>query len=239
MKNKLQNTLLILLMLGSLALAENMQWLNRESKTGAAAAYSYYKNNYLQNKNANTAWQFARAAHYYGYNFITEYPEQYRIFSEGIEAAKYSIQQNPNNPAPHFWHASCAGSIVDASGLLEGWKYVGEILTALNTSIKLEPAFMDGAAYAVRAKVYYKAPSWPLSIGDEQKAEADFAQAFRYGTNKNRLIYRFYAEYLLHKGKLAEAKTIIAQGLAIPLDKLNIVEDQKEIDILKKLYPSN
>jgi hypothetical protein len=225
----------IILLFSSLSAAADVVWLNRNSKAGAENAYVYYQTLYRQQPNAKTAWQFARAAHFYAYNFIADYNPKVKILYEGIDAALYSIKLNPNNPEPHFWLASCYGSIVEASGLLEGFHYVGAILDEINAVIKLAPGFLDGAAYAVRARVYFKAPGWPLSVGDLNKSADDFVHAFKYATGKNRLVYRFYVEYLLQTGNLPKARETIAVGLALPLDRENLVEDEKEIATLKKL----
>ena len=204
--------------------AEDATWLNRNSAIGATTAYAYYKKNYQQHPTYTSAWQFARAAHFYAYNFLTDYATRLTLYNEGITAAQYAITIAPQSPEAHFWLASCYGSIVEASGLVEGFRYVGVIMQELNTVIQLEPGFADGLAYAIRAKVYFKAPGWPLSIGDINKSGDDFTHAFHYAAGKNRLVYRFYAEYLLQNGERITAQRFIAQRLAIPFDRSNSIE---------------
>lgn len=219
----------------SLLFANNILWQNRNSQTGAEKAYNGFKSEYQKKTNYTSAWQFARAAHFYADNFITENELKKNIFSEAKDAAQQAVNFESSKPEGHYWLGANYGSWAEVNGILESLNYADDIVEEMTRVINIDKTFNEGMPYAIRAKVYYKAPGWPLSIGNQDKAVDDFEQALKYGKNKNRKVYRFFAEYLIQKGNKIKAQAIIKEGLAIPFDKQNNILENKEIKLLKDL----
>ena len=214
--------------------ANDTIWDNRNSAAGAEKAYTYYKTQYTQKQNYDSAWQLARAAHFYADFFIKDGELKKKVFAEGKDAALNAVELNSQDPEGHYWLGANYGSWAETNGVLESLNYADDIAAEMTKVIKINPTYKDGTPYAIRAKVYYKAPGWPLSIGDPKKAGEDFEQALKYAAGKNRKVYRFYAEYLIGKDK-AKALQIAKEGLAIPHDKADKVSEDKEIETLQKL----
>jgi len=219
----------------SLLLANIDLWTNRNSPAGAEKAYQGAKANYQKNKNYTTAWQFSRAAHFYADNFVQEKEAKKKIFSQGKDAALEAINLDPAGADGHYWLGANYGSWAEENGILDSLNYADDIAEEMTKVIDLDKNFKNGMPYAIRAKVYYKAPGWPLSIGDGDKAQADFTKAVALAKNKNRKVYRFYAEYLLQKGEKEKASAAIKAGLAVPLDQADLVLENKEIKLLQEL----
>lgn len=224
----------IALILFSCLFAENPAWVGRNSKTGAEKAYQYYKKQYVQQKNYASAWQYARAAHFYADNFVADSDQKKNIFTEGKDAALEATKLSPDKPDGHYWLGANYGSWAEVNGILESLNYADDIAEEMTKVIKLDPAYKNGLPYAIRAKVYYKAPGWPLSVGDPKKAEEDFISAIKLAKGKNRKVYRFYAEYLISKDK-QKALKITEEGLVIPYDNSDSVIEDKENSLLKEL----
>jgi hypothetical protein len=205
----------------------------------SAPGFGSYRDDYLtlkpkQNVDYASAWQFAKAAFYYGEYIVTDNEQKKTVFSEAKDAGLQAVAKAPNKPEGHYWLGVAYGAWAEANGILNSLQYAGTISDEMSKSISLDPLYHHGSAYMVRGRVYAKAPGWPLSIGDGTKAEADYKQSLAYGP-ENRKAYRFYAEYLLANGRNAEAKEMIKKGLGLKYKKAEALVEDLEIATLQKL----
>lgn len=114
-------------------------------------------------------------------------------------------------PEALAWQAiivSTRAGIVGGTGALEDIRTAKELLEKV---IANKPATLNGSAYTSLATLYFKAPSWPISFGDNKKAEANFRQALNLNPNGIDPNY-FYGEFLYDQGKPAQAKTFLLKA---------------------------
>lgn len=208
-------------------------WENRNSLEGAKKAYEYYKKEYETKKDYDSAWKFARAAHFYTDNFIKDNELKKKLFSEGKDAAAMATNLGPNKPEGWYYFGVCLGSWAEANGIMQSLSAAGPILNSASMSINADPNYEKGVAYNLRARVYHKAPQM-ISVGDPKKAERDYLKALELNPNY-RVAYRFYSEFLLDKGRKEEARVYIDKGLSVPYSENDKIIEDKEIKILKEL----
>lgn len=198
----------------------------------AKQMYEYYKN--LLSKNTNNyeyAWKLCAFARFYGFYFIKDKTQREKIFEEAKNAGELAIKLNPNGVEGNYFLGVAYGSWAEEKGIMNSLFLAGPIVDLMTKVINIDPSFRDGAGYMVRGRVYSKAPGWPLSIGDINKATDDFEKAIKY---PNRTAYRYYSEFLINKGNYKKAKELIEKGLTLPPSDEQVV-DEYEIKNLKDL----
>ena len=85
----------------------------------------------------------------------------------------------------------------------------------LSQAIKQNPAALDGSAYTSLATLYAKVPGWPIGFGDKDKAEAYFKKSLAINPDGIDPHF-FYGEYLLDRGRHAEAREHLENALKAP-----------------------
>jgi tetratricopeptide (TPR) repeat protein len=211
---------------------DDSYWSNRNSAEGAKEAYEYYKQQYSNEQNYENSWKFARSAHFYADDFLSDQKLKRIIFTEGKMAAERATNLAPDKAEGHYYLAICYGSWAELNGIFNGLSAADLIIKEATTVINIDPSYEDGAGYILRGRVYQEAPGI-ISVGDWKKAQDDYEKALKISPN-NRLAYRFYAELLMATDK-KKAKELIMQGLDIPLDQANSYDDESEIKNLKEL----
>ena len=90
------------------------------------------------------AWKLSRACYWLGGHV----PEQERraFLEHGIDAGQRAIALQPNRPEGHFWIAANMGSLAESFGVRQGLKYRKPVKEALETVLRLDPAFQEGSA---------------------------------------------------------------------------------------------
>ena len=87
--------------------------------------------------------------------------------------------------------------------------------TLLELAIRKKPEALDGAAYVALGTLYYMVPGWPISFGDQKKAEQLLKIALEinpHGIDPN----YFYADYLLTKDLTKEAERYFKLAIRAP-----------------------
>jgi tetratricopeptide (TPR) repeat protein len=222
----------LVLMAYGITFAEDQVWLARNSPIGAKAAYEFYKTKFEAKNTYTYAWKLARAAYFYAANFVQNNDVKKKVYTEGKEAAEDAMAIDPNGFEGFYQYAVCLGSWAEMHGVGEQLGCVDKIIKACEKAIKISPNNPDG--YMVMARVYHKAPGWPISCGDINKAAQLYEKALKLGGN-SRTLYRFYAECLIDQGKKKEAKAVIEKGLALAVDPSDKVTENQEIDKLKSM----
>jgi len=185
-------------------------------------------------KDFEPAWKLARARYWLG----THAPEKSRKASleSGIAAARAAIAGAPNRPEGHFWLAANMGALAESFGLRQGLKYRGDIKDALETVLRLDPAFQQGSADRALGRWYFKVPG--LFGGSDKKSEQHLRRSLTYNPNSASSLY-FLAETLIEAGKKDDARGLLQKLLAAPVDPDWAPEDRgfksKASELLTKL----
>ena len=187
-------------------------------------------------KDFESHWKLARATYWLG-----EHDEQNarrRWLERGVNAGRAAAALEPKRPEGHFWMAANMGALAESFGIRQGLRYRGPIKDALETVMRLDPAYLDGSADRALGRWYHRVPG--LFGGDKRKAEAHLRKSLTY--NPNRTISRFFlAETLFELDRDAEAIQELQKVIDGPLHPDFAPEDRefkkKAADLIAKQTP--
>jgi hypothetical protein len=184
-------------------------------------------------KNFEAAWKLARADYWLGGHA----PERERraFLENGIEAGRKASAAQPNRAEGYFWTAANMGTLAESFGLRQGLKYRKPVKEALETALRIDPAFAQGSPDRALGRWYFKVPG--LFGGSDKQAEAHLRASLKFNPNSTASHY-FLAELLIDAGRKAEARAELQKVLDAPLDPEWTPEDQefkaKARDLLKR-----
>ena len=170
----------------------------------------------------DAAWKLARADYWLGGHGPDA--ERRKDLERGIDAGRKAAAAQPNRPEGHFWIAANMGALAESFGLRQGLKYRKPIKEALETVLRLDPAFMDGSADRGLGRWYFKVPR--LFGGDRKLAEAHLRKSLTYNPDST-VSHFFLAELLDDQGRKAEARAEFQQVLDGPINTAWAPEDQE------------
>jgi len=131
--------------------------------------------------------------------------------------------------------AADMGALAESFGMRQGLKYRGAIRDALETTLRLDPAYLEGSADRALGRWYFKVPG--LFGGDKKKSEQHLRKSLTYNPNSTASHF-FLAETLFDMDRDAEAKDELRKVIAAPLDPDWTPEDrefkQKAAERLRK-----
>jgi len=169
-----------------------------------------------------SAWKLARAQYWLG----TEGPEGERraALERGIDAGRRAATISPERPEGPFWTAANMGALAESFGLRQGLKYRGPIKDALETVLKIDPAFQDGSADRALGRWYYKVPG--LFGGSKTKSEEHLRKSLTYNPDSTASHF-FLAETLFELNRDREAVDELKKVIAAPLNPQWEPEDRE------------
>jgi uncharacterized membrane protein len=173
-------------------------------------------------KDFESAWKLAKARYWLG----THAPENTRkaYLESGIAAGRAAVGASMSKPEGYFWIAANMGALAESFGLRQGLKYRGDIKEALETVLRLDPAFQQGSADRALGRWYYKVPG--LFGGSNKKSEEHLRKSLVYNPNSASSLY-FLAETLIDLKRRPEAKAVLEKLLAAPVDPDWAPEDRE------------
>jgi TRAP transporter TatT component family protein len=179
------------------------------------------------------SWKLARADYWLG-GHVPE-SERRKIYEEGITAGQRAIALQANRPEGHFWVAANMGAMAESFGLRQGIKYRKPVKEALETVLRLDPAFMQGSADRALGRWYFKVPG--LFGGSDKESEAHLRASLKYNPTSTASHF-FLAELFLDNGRKAEARTELQAVLDAPLDPDWTPEDREFKEKARKALAS-
>ncbi len=181
-------------------------------------------------KDFESAWKLARARYWLG----THADEARRkgFLEAGIAAGRTAVAINPNRPDGHFWIAANMGALAESFGLRQGLKYRGDIKDALETVLRLDPAYQQGSADRELGRWYFKVPG--LFGGSDKKSEEHLRKSLTYNPNSSASLY-FLAETLIALKKQDDARAALQKLADVPVDPDWAPEDREFKQKGKKL----
>jgi hypothetical protein len=205
---------------------------DRENLASAKKAAELWASRLAANpKDFDSAYRLAQARYWLGTNGLPE-PERKPALEAGIAAARSAIALNAGRPEGHFWLAANMGALAESFGMRQGIKYRGQIKDALLTTLKLDPAFLDGSADRALGRWYFKVPG--LFGGSNKQSEVHLRKSLTY--NPNSIIsHIFLAETLADMGRKDDARKEAQAALDAPVDPNWTPEDRRFKDTAKRL----
>ena len=209
---------------------------DREQPESALAAERIWADRVTANpRDFESAWKLARARYWLGTNGPARSDERKRILELGIDAGRMAVTANPDAPDGHFWIAANMGALADAHGLRQGIRYRTPIREALETALRLNPAFLHGSPDRALGRWYFKVPG--LFGGDLRKSEQHLRKALTYKPDSI-ISLLFLGETLIELDRKNEAKTTLDAAIAAPLDPEWTPEDTRFKAEARKLLAS-
>jgi len=189
---------------------------NLDSARKAAAIWAAQPNDF------GAAWKLARADYWLGGHAPAA--ERRRILEQGIAAGQRAIALRPDRPEGHYWMAANMGALAESFGLRQGLKYRKPIKTALETVLRIDPAFLQGSADRALGRWYFKVPK--LFGGSTREAEAHLRAALKYNPDST-LTHLFLAELLIDANRDAEARVELQKVIDAPFAPDWVPEDRE------------
>ena len=197
---------------------------DRENPASAKQATQIWQSRLAVNpKDFESAWKLAQARYWLGTNGLPE-PERKGALESGIAAARTAIALYAARPEGHFWLAANMGALAESFGLRQGIKYRGQIRDAMEMTLKLNPAFLDGSADRALGRWYYKVPG--LFGGSNKKSEEHLRKALTYNP-QSVISHIFLADTLADMGRTDEARKEYQAAIDAPPHPDWIPEDKR------------
>ena len=195
----------------------------RENLARAQAAVSIWAARLAKDaRDFESAWKLARARYWLGGHAGEKARKAY--LEAGIAAARSAVAITPGRPEGHFWLAANMGALAESFGLRQGLKYRGDIKDALETVLRLDPAFLHGSADRALGRWYYKVPG--LFGGSDRKSEEHLRKSLTYSPNSHASLF-FLAETLIDLNRKDEARATLQKLLDAPVDPDWAPEDRE------------
>ena len=139
--------------------------------------------------NSVAAWQMGRAC----FELVTLLPspkEMEKIINEGITACRRSVALDPKSAAAHYYLAITVGKLADLKRNLAAYGMVKEVEREFHKARELDERFCYAGPDRCLGELYFKAPSWPLSVGSRSKARKHLERAAELAPDfpENRLL---------------------------------------------------
>jgi tetratricopeptide (TPR) repeat protein len=146
-----------------------------------------------------------------------EVPEQQRLdaFKQLEKTEDALAKRYPGRPEPLIWEGITYSSHAGAKGGLGALGLAKEARNLLQAAEKIDPGAMHGSIYTSLGTLYYKLPGWPISFGDDDKAETLLKTALRINPNGIDPNY-FYADFLFGHHKYREAMQYLRKAQSAP-----------------------
>jgi hypothetical protein len=189
-------------------------YADRRNLDSARRAAEIWRAELARDPNAfDPAWKLSRASYWIGGHESEK--EGRRIFEAGIDAGRKAAAIEPNRPEGHFWMAANMGALAESYGVRQGIRYRKPIKEALETVLRLDPAFEQGSADRALGRWYFKVPG--LFGGSRRLAEEHLRASLTYNEHSTASHF-FLAEVLLDTGRQAEGRAELQKVLDAPLD---------------------
>jgi tetratricopeptide (TPR) repeat protein len=161
--------------------------------------------------------------------------EQASAFTTLTVDARKLVEENPRNAEPRVWLAIILSSDAGATGGLSALRKVNEARKLLEQAEGIDPAALNGSIYTTLGSLYYQVPGWPIGFGNDTKAELYLRKALTLNPGGIDPNY-FYGDFLLEKGKVAEAIRYLEKAqAAAPRPGRQLADKGRQGEIERKL----
>lgn len=133
-----------------------------------------------------------------------------------------------------IWHGIVTSSWAGAEGGLGALGKVKDARAALERAIQLDPQALQGSAYTSLGALYDRVPGWPVSFGDEDKADQLLRKALEINPTGIDSLY-FWGDHLNRQGHPQQAREALLKAKAAAPRPGRELADQgrrQEIDAL-------
>nr|WP_225314356.1 hypothetical protein [Marinobacter halotolerans] len=144
--------------------------------------------------------------------YQTPEDEQTRAFEELADKTEAYVSNHPGRAEPLIWQGIVFSTWAGAKGGLGALGLVKDARASLEGALKIDPAALEGSAYTSLGSLYYQVPGWPLSFGDDEKAEDYLKKALVLNPDGIDPNY-FFGDFLHEQGKSEQARQYLIHAL--------------------------
>ncbi|PLY01026.1 MAG: hypothetical protein C0622_07815 [Desulfuromonas sp.] len=131
------------------------------------------------------------------------------------EQAAAVTAQFTDRPEPKIWEGIILSTYAGMDGGLGALGKVKKAKGLFESSIAQDGKALEGAAYTSLGSLYYQVPGWPISFGNDEKAEEYLKQALQISPADIDSNF-FYADFLIEEERFDEAKVYLERALSAP-----------------------
>ncbi len=133
-----------------------------------------------------------------------------------INRAQDLSTKNPQAVEPLIWKAILLATNAAHQSPFKALESINTAKELLEHCIKTQPEALEGAAHVVLATLYYMTPGWPISFGNNERAESLFITALEINPLSIDSNY-FYGDYLLSQDNTKNAQIYFKRALKAPI----------------------
>ena len=152
--------------------------------------------------------------------------QQKQAYPRLLEQATDLVKRYPAAAEPKIWLATIMATNAAFESSLTALSTLDKAREVLEESIRIDPKALEGAAYVTLGPLYYMLPGWPVSFGDNDKAEQLLKASLQINPNGIDANY-FYADFLLRQDRAAEAEVFFLQAIQLPVRKHQAFADMQ------------
>lgn len=147
--------------------------------------------------------------------FEVEKKQQEAAFAQLAQQADAMIAKQSDDAGLLIWSGIVHSTYAGVRGGLGALAEVKKARALFEKAINLDGSALQGAAYTSLGSLYYQVPGWPVSFGDEEKAEELLKKGLALDSTGMDANY-FYGDYLLHEKQYAQAIEYLQTAMAAP-----------------------
>lgn len=142
-----------------------------------------------------------------------------------LNKANSLAKQFPDRAEPLLWQAIIIASSADKHPPIQALEEISRAHDLLMHVINMTPDGMNGSAHVTLGTMYYMAPAWPVSFGDNNKAEELLTEALKINPDSIEANY-FYGDFLLTQNLPEIAANYFKKAIAAPVRKTQQFADK-------------
>ncbi len=173
-------------------------------------------------KEASNAIETEWASIYYSHPKSKQGDAYIRLLDKAADLSR----QYPDAAEPLFWQAVLKASYADQQDAFSALSAILEARDLLIKAIKIDPKTMGGSAYVTLGTLYYMAPVWPISFGDDLAAQQMLEIALKINPVSIDANY-FYGEFLMRHNRPDDAVLYFERATAAPARVEQIYADSQ------------
>ena len=121
----------------------------------------------------------------------------------------------PNRAEPKIWEAIILSTDAGITKSMSGLPKINKAKDLLEAAERIDPNALEGSVHTSLGSLYYQVPGWPISFGDNEKAEIHLKHALQINPNGIDPNY-FYGDFLLQDDRYEEAKIYLERAIQAP-----------------------
>jgi len=139
-------------------------------------------------------------------------PEKVKLLAEGVQAGRRAVALAPNRVEGHFWLGANYSLTAESRHFLRGLSLLDVIRREMETVVRLDSEYEQGAGLQTLARVYYRAPFFK---GGDKRRSMELLEDCLTRYPENSLTMLYLADSYLALGLRAEAREQLERILAL------------------------